>query len=140
MHTGLRAAIIVVSVFNALLPAATGFVTLVWIDWSFALAVAVAFIALLTPHATVMITARYEPVSWRGLTVLLACVLVFGLVPAIGLSVLLVTVGGAGFGWMIIAACGAFVLLLQLVVYHIAVRAVRGPKPTVRIPEPLKWI
>ena len=40
----------------------------------------------------------------------------------------------------LLAACGAAVLLLQLVVYGVAVRVVRGPKPTVRIPSPLTWI
>jgi hypothetical protein len=75
MHRGLRIAVIGVSLLNAFLPAATGFVTLVWIDWSFALIALIGFVALLTPHATVMITARYEPLSRRGLIGLLACVL-----------------------------------------------------------------
>jgi hypothetical protein len=139
MNTGLRLAVIGVSVVNALLPAVTGFVTLVWLDRSFALVAVGAFVALLTPHAHVMITARYEPVSRRGLIALLACVLVFGLVPDLGLSALLVAVG-VGFGWLIIAACGAAVLLLQLAAYGVAVRVVRGPRWTVRIPAPLTWV
>ena len=140
MKTGLRTAVIVVGALSALLPAATGVVTLVWIDWSYALVAAWAFVALLTTHAPVMITARYEPVSRRGLVALLVCVLLFGLAPALGLSALLVAVGGAGFGWLVIATCGAIVLLIQLAAYGIAVWVVRGPKPTARIPAPLRWV
>ena len=140
MHTRLRVAVIGVSLLNALLPAAAGFVMLVWLDWSFALMTLLAFVALLTPHAPVMITAWYEPVSRRGLSGLLACVAVFGLVPAVGLTALVVLIGGAGFGAVVVYACGAAVLLLQFVVYKVAVRIVRGPKPTVRIPAPLTWI
>ena len=139
MHRGLRLAVIGVSLLNAFLPAATGFVTLVWIDWSFALIALVGFVALLTPHATVMITARYEPLSRRGLIGLLACVLVFGLVPALGLTALLIFVG-VGYGALVLAPCAAATLVLQFVVYGIAARIVRGPKPTVRIPAPLTWI
>jgi hypothetical protein len=140
MHRGLRAAVIGVSLFNALLPAATAFVTLIWIDWSFMLITLVGFIALLTPHAPVMVTARYELVSRRGLLGLLVCVVVFGLLPALGLTALLVLVGGAGYGALVLAPCGAAVLLLQLVVYGIAVRVVRGPHPSKRLPAPFTWI
>jgi hypothetical protein len=140
MNTGLRTAIIAAGTLNALLPAAAVLVTLVWVDGSFALVAAGAFVALLTPHAPVMIAARYESVSRRGLISLLACVLVFGFVPAAGLSALLVLVGGVGFGALVIVPCAAAVLLFQLFAYGIAVRVVRGPKPTARVPAALRWV
>jgi hypothetical protein len=66
--------------------------------------------------------------------------LVFGLVPALGLTALLIFVGGAGYGALVLAPCAAATLLLQLVVYGIAVRIVRGPKPSHRVPAPFTWI
>ena len=140
MDTGLRAAVIGASVASALAPTVSGFVMVIGLDWSFVTITFVAFVALVTPHLPVLLTARYEPVSRRGLIGLLVCVLVFGVLPAAGLCALVAAVGVGGFAPLILAGYGAVMLAVQLVAFGAAVRVVRGPKPSGRVPAHWTWV
>jgi hypothetical protein len=140
MHTALRTAVIVASVTSALIPVAAFFVQ-VWDGWSTGVIALAAFIVLLVPHMPVVLTARYEPVSRGKLLGLLVCVLVFGLVPALGLG-LFVTVGrdgGLGFAMLLFLGSG-IMLLIQLLVFAFAARIARGRTPMRNTPAYFRWV
>jgi MFS family permease len=100
-NRGLRTAVILAGVASALAPVVAAFVQLQWIGWEFALMALLAFGILIAPHVQLLVTARYEPLSRGKLIGLLACELVFGLLPAAGLTLFLATAQGGEWtaGW-----------------------------------------
>jgi hypothetical protein len=140
MHTGLRVAVIGGSVTSALIPVVASFDKMAWQGLSTVVITLAAFILLLVPHMPVILTARYEPVSRGKLIGLLACMLVFGLVPALGLGLFVLAGGDGGFGFaLLLFLGGGIMLLIQLLVFAMAARIARGGVPS-HTPAFFRWV
>jgi hypothetical protein len=140
-NKGLRTAVVVAGVASALVPVVAAFVQVRPIEWATTVIALVAFVFLIAPHMPIVLTARYEPVSRGKLIGLLVCELIFGVVPAAGLGLFVAGGRGGGLAFALLLFVGGTVLLVvQLVAFGVAVRIVRGPKPSTRVPAHWTWV